>query len=407
MSTISESAERTHAVRSAVNEVARRTPLVAMSQADQPAGHILLKAESLQLTGSYKIRGALAKLHALGDEARAGVVCGSAGNHAQGVAAAARARGVPCDVIMPRSAPITKIEGAERLGANVVLTGDSVEECLIAALEKATTEGKSFIHPFDDLDVIAGQGTVGLEILEDVPDLAKVIVPVGGGGLAAGAGAAIKAQRPDVEIVGVQAHAFPAARLRFLGHSDGALDTVRIATVADGIAVTRPGTQTVPLLRQVLKSIELVSEDAVADAMVALLEHYKLVVEGAGAVGVAALHAGIVTPADTGTTIVIVTGGNVDIGVLASIARRHETGAGRRIALRTTLTDRPGALARLLTAIADEGANVVAVEHVREGIQLRLDESAVQLVLETRSGHHAEQVVAAIGGFGSDTRVVA
>ncbi len=393
-----------HRARGAVADVAWRTPVLpALTLGEH--GPVLLKAESLQRTGSFKLRGALAKLDALGDRCRRGVVCASAGNHAQAVAAAARARGVPCEVVMPAGAPIVKAEGAEALGARVILAGESVEACLAQARERAQERGEVFVHPFDDPDVIAGQGTIGLELLEDVPDLARVIVPVGGGGLASGVGLAIKAARPQVQVIGVQVETFPAARESLRAGHPVELEPPE-ATIADGIAVKRPGDLTLSILSEVLDGIELVAEDEVAEAMVALMERAKLVVEGAGAVGVAALRSGRLAPAPGGATVVIVSGGNVDAGMLATVTRRQETQAGRRVALITKVPDRPGALARLLGCIAAEGANLVEVEHVREGIDLHVRQTAVQLVLETRGRAHAEAVLAAIRGAGYEAQVL-
>jgi threonine dehydratase len=392
--------------RSAIADLVRRTPVLAsQTVSERTGGSVALKAESLQRTGSFKIRGALAKLDALGDACAGGVVCGSAGNHAQAVAAAARARGVACEVLMPADAPIAKVEGAEALGATVILGGGSVDECLAEARERAERQGMAFVHAFDDPDVIAGQGTLGLELLEDVDDLAKVIVPVGGGGLAAGVALAIKDARPQVEIVGVQVETFPAVPASLKAGHPVEVEPP-ITTIADGIAVKRPGEITLPLLERLLDDVALVPEDEVAEAMVLLLEKAKLVVEGAGAVGVAALLGGQVRPAPSGTTVVILSGGNVDAGLLASVARRHETEVGRRTALITRVPDRPGHLVRLLDIIARAGANLVEVEHVREGIDLHVRETAVQLVLETRGPDHAAAVLAAIADAGYEARVL-
>jgi threonine dehydratase len=399
-------ADRVRAARAAIADVARRTPVLAsQTLSERAGGQVLLKAESLQRTGSFKIRGALTKLAALGDGCRNGVVCASAGNHAQAVAAAARARGVPCEVVMPVTAPVTKVESTEALGARVILEGEGVDDCVVMARQRAEERGEAFVHPFEDPDVIAGQGTLGLELLEDVPDLARVIVPVGGGGLASGIGVAIKAARPEVEILGVQVATYPAAR-----ESVAAGHLVDLhppdVTIADGIAVKRPGELTLSLMRDVLDGIELVAEDDVAEAMVLLMEKAKLVVEGAGAVGAAALLGGQIAPARSGATVVVLSGGNVDAGLLATVARRHETEMGRRTALLTRVPDRPGALARLLERIAREGANLVEVEHVREGIDLHVRETAVQLVLETRGPAHADRVLTAIADDGYETRVL-
>lgn len=395
-----------HRARRAGADVVRRTPvLTSQTLSDQAGGSVVLKAESLQRTGSFKIRGALSKLDAVGDACAAGVICGSAGNHAQALAAAARARGVPCEVVMPVDAPIAKAEGAAALGAKVTLEGDSVTECVAVARERAQRTGLTFVHPFDDDHVIAGQGTLGLELLEEVEDLARVLIPVGGGGLAAGVATAIKDARPDVEIFGIQVETFPAlAASLAAGHPVDV--SPPLTTIADGIAVKRPGEITLPLLERYLDGVAMVSEDEVADAIVLLLEKAKLVVEGAGAVGVAALLGGHVAPASSGSTVVVLSGGNVDAGLLATVARRHETEAGRRIALITRLPDRPGHLARLLVLVADAGANLVEVEHVREGMDLHVRETAIQLVLETRGRDHAQDVLRAIAEAGYDARVL-
>ena len=391
--------------RPAVERVARRTPVLpSQTLSERAGGTVLLKAESLQRTGSFKIRGTAAKLAALGDDAAGGVVCGSAGNHAQALAAAARAAGVPCDVIMPVGAPIAKAEGAEALGATVLLEGADVEESLVLARERAAARGMTFVHPFDDPEVIAGQGTLGLELLEDVPDLARVIVPVGGGGLVGGIAVAVKAVRPQVEVVGVQVEGFAAVAASLeAGH---AVDVDPALSIADGIAVKRPGELTLELIGRHVDGMASVAEDDVAEAMVLLLEKAKLVVEGAGAVGVAALLDELVEPAPTGSTVVVLSGGNVDAGLLASVARRHETEVGRRLALLTRMPDRPGNLARLLDLVARAGANLVEVQHVREGIDLHVRETAVQVVLETRGPGHADAVLAAIAAAGYEARVL-
>jgi threonine dehydratase len=306
--------------RHAIADVAKLTPVLpSLTLTQRAGGEVALKAENLQRTGSFKIRGALNKLAALGDACAQGVTAGSAGNHAWALAQAARARGVPCEVFMPVEAPLSKAEGCKDLGAVVHRGGSSVEECVAAAKERAREAGMAFVHPFDDPDVVAGQGTLGLELLDDV-----VVVP----------------------------------------------------------------------------------EDEVAEAMVVLMEKAKLVVEGAGAVGVAALLGGQTAPARQGTTVVVLSGGNVDAGLLALIARRHESQAGRRLLLFTRVPDRPGSLARLLSLVGEAGANLVDVEHMREGLDLHVRETAVQLVLETRGRDHAEDVLARLAESGYDARVV-
>ena len=368
--------------RAAVGDLVRHTPVLpSATLTERCGGEVFLKAENLQRTGSFKIRGALNKLAALGEEGCAnGVVAASAGNHAQALAFAARARGVPCEVFMPRAAPIAKAEGAEALGATVIAGGDTVDECLQAATARAAESGMAFVHPFDDPDIVAGQGTLGLELLADVPDLAKVVVPVGGGGLAAGIAIAVKAARPDVEVVGVQ------------------VDAPR--SIADGIAIKHVGELTGALLDKWVDDLVFVAEDDIAEAIVLLLEKAKLVVEGAGAVGAAALLGGLTNPAPEGTTVVVLSGGNVDAGLLAEVARRHETLAGRRLVIFTRVSDRPGSLAQLLACVGETGASLLDVQHMREGVDLHVRETAVQLVLETRGREHAESVLDAIAAAG-------
>ena len=394
------------AVRPAVEELARRTPMLSSRTLSERAGGVVsLKAENLQRTGSFKVRGVAAKLASLGEEGcRAGVVAASAGNHGQALAAAARQRGVHCEVFVPTDAPLAKVEAARGMGAEIHVGGDSVDECIKSALARADEGGLAFVHPFDDPIVVSGQGSLGLELLEDVPDLAKIVVPVGGGGLCAGVAIAVKSARPEVEVVGVQVAACaPYPESLRLGEPMPASSAL---TIADGIAVKRPGELTFGLLQRWADDVVIVGEDETAEAMVVLMERAKLVVEGAGAVGVAALLGGQVSAARSGTTVAILSGGNVDAGLLASIARRHETEAGRRLVLFTRLPDRPGNLARLLDCVAGEGANIVDVSHVREGVDLHVRETAVELVIETRGQTHADTVVAALNGAGYATNVV-
>jgi threonine dehydratase len=394
-------AEDVARARAAVGDVARHTPVLPSATLSERAGgaNVLLKAESLQRTGSFKIRGALNKLAAVGEGCSRGVVCGSAGNHAQALAFAARARGVPCEVFMPAEASIGKAEAAQALGATVRLAGAAVDDCVLAARERAAETGMVFVHPFDDPDVVAGQGTLGLELLDDVPDLAKVVVPIGGGGLGSGVAIAVKSARPDVEVIGVQAETvapFPAS-LR----AGEPIEAPQALTIADGIAVKRPGKLTLGLIAEWVDDVVVVAEDDVAEAMVMLMEKAKLVVEGAGAVGVAALLAGVTGAASQGSTVVVLSGGNVDAGLLAVVARRHETLVGRRIVVLTRVPDRPGALAGLLDCVAEAGANIMEVSHLREGVDLHVRETAVQLVMETRGKEHAAEVLDAIarGGY--------
>jgi threonine dehydratase len=379
--------------------VIRETPVLSSrTLSERAGGEVALKAENLQRTGSFKLRGVLAKLASLGEGCSQGVVTGSAGNHAQAVAYAARTRGVRCEVFMPVTAPIAKMEAAASLGAHIIETGITVDDCVAAAKERAAEAGLAFVHPFDDPAVIAGQGTLGLELLEQVPELARVVVPVGGGGLVSGVAVAVRSVKPSVEVIGVQVDEcapYPASL-----EAGTVMAVPSAVTIADGIAVKRPGELPLRLISEWVDRVITVPDDDVADAMVFLLERTKLVVEGAGAVGVAALLSGRVPLTGSGTTVVVLSGGNVDAGMLAQVARRHESQAGRRLVLLARLSDRPGSLAQLLTLVGEHGASVLDVEHIREGVDLHVRETAVQLVLETRGVAHATAVANAVRDAG-------
>ncbi|HLH66695.1 MAG TPA: threonine ammonia-lyase [Solirubrobacteraceae bacterium] len=387
--------------RRTVREVARHTPILSStSLSERCGGRVVLKAENLQRTGSFKIRGAINKLSTL--QGATLVVAGSAGNHGQSLAYAARARGLDCEVFMPIEAPVAKVAAVEAFGGVVHLQGESVDECVAAARARSAQAGAVFVHPFDDVDVILGQATLGLELLEDVEQLAQVVIPVGGGGLIAGVAGVVKQASPATRVVGVQVDAcapYPQA-LR-----EGAPATFQARpTIADGIAIKRPGEITLALVRRLVDEIVVVSEEEIADAMVWLLERSKLVVEGGGAAGVAALLAGRVAPAAHGSTVVVLSGGNVDPGLLAAVAHRHETLMGRRLRLFTRISDRPGGLAALLTQIARAGGNVVQADHVREAVQLHVRETGIEIALETRGREHGERIVAALQAAGYEVR---
>ncbi len=402
---MSVTARDVRAARAAVETVARRTPILSTRTfSERAGGTVVLKAENLQRTGSFKVRGVAAKLAALGEEGCAnGVVAASAGNHAQALAAGAAARGIRCEVFVPSDAPMSKVEAARGAGAIVHVGGNSVDACLISALARAEEGGLAFVHPFDDVAIVAGQGSLGLELLEDVPDLARVVVPIGGGGLCAGVALVIKEARPDVKIVGVQAAAcapYPESM-----QAGTPMEAKTALTIADGIAVKRPGGIPLEILRTHLDDLVLVDEEATAAAMALLLERCKLVVEGAGAVSVAAIL-GEKLDAIDGTTVAVLSGGNVDATMLAAIARRHETESGRRLVALTRIPDRPGGLATLLAAVAGTGANIVDVSHVREGLHLHVRETAVEMVLETRGHEHAQRVLARLQEEGYQAQVL-
>jgi threonine dehydratase len=369
--------------------VVTHTPITgSVALSERCGGHVVLKAENLQRTGSFKIRGAMSKLAALGDAAANGVTAGSAGNHAQALAFAARHAGVPCEIYVPTGAPVSKIAACRAYGATLIEGGDSLDDAVVAARQRAAEANMVFCHPYDDVDVIAGQATLGRELLHDVRDLRRLIVPLGGGGLACGIAIAVKTANPLIEVIGVQAAACAP-------YADQTVPDGPVVTLADGIAVKRPGAITRPLVERWLDDIVTVEENAVADAMVLLMERAKLFVEGAGAVGVAALLSDRVRPAADGTTCVVLSGGNLDLGVVPGLIRRHETQAGRRLILFARISDRPGGLARLLTIFADHGANLIEVSHVREGVDLHVRQTGVNVVLEVRGRGHAESVMRA------------
>jgi threonine dehydratase len=382
-----------------IADLVQRTPLLPSRYWGEVAGgRVWLKAECLQRTGSFKLRGAANMVRMLSPDQRArGVIAASAGNHAQGVAVAARAEGIRAVVVMPVGASFAKVEAARGYGAEVVLEGASYAEAAQAMHRLATAQGLTVIPAFDDERVIAGQGTVGLEIVEQCPDVDLILVPVGGGGLAAGVALAVKALRPTAQVVGVQAAAAPAARESFI-HRHPRTVRPRV-TIADGIAVSRPGDVTLPLLLRYLDDIVTVDEESITGAMVALLERSKLVVEGAGAVGAAALLAGAVN-AGGRTTVVILSGGNIDMNLLGRVVEHGLAHAGRYLVIRVALHDRPGQLARVLRVLADAGANVLDIYHRRTGSHLTFGQVQVELLLETRNATHAEAVCAALEAHG-------
>ena len=397
--------EEIERARSAIDGVATRTPVFSSRVLSERTGmSVAMKAENLQRTGSFKVRGVASKLASLGDAAKAGIVAASAGNHAQAAAFGARQAGVPCHVLMPRDAPVAKVNATESYGATVELGGDSVDDCLAMASERAAATGEILVHPFDDLAVIAGQGTVGLELVEQISDLSLVVVPLGGGGLVSGIAVALRACRPATRIVAVQAAVcapFAAALGVARPIAEGAPNSL-----ADGIAVKRPGAITLPIVEALVDDVVTVEEDDIAEAMVLLLERAKLVVEGAGAVGVAALLSGVVEASAQGTTAIVLSGGNVDTNLLATAIRRHETNVGRRLVVFARVSDRPGHLARLLTVIGEAGGNLIEVEHLREGYKLPVRETGVQVVVETRGREHAQRVLDAVHTAGYDVQVV-
>ncbi|MCV2489540.1 threonine ammonia-lyase [Geodermatophilus sp. YIM 151500] len=374
--------------------VVRQTPLEhSRGLADRVGGPVWLKCENLQRTGSFKIRGAYTRIARLTDEERAGgVVAASAGNHAQGVALAARLLGTRATVFMPETAPLPKVAATRGYGAEIHMCGQSLVEPLRAAAEHAERTGSVFIHPFDHPDVIAGQGTVGLEILDQCPDTATVVVCTGGGGLVSGIAAAVRHRRPDVRVVAVQA----AAAAAFPGSlaAGRPVPLTGMSTMADGIAVAAPGDLTLAHVRAQVDEVRTVSEEDLSRALLFCLERAKLVVEPAGVAAVAAVLA---DPAAFAPPVVaVVSGGNIDPVLLLKVVQHGMAAAGRYLSLRLRVPDRPGSLAAVLTELAAVGANVLEVEHERTGTRLDVGEVEVFVVVETRGPEHAEDVVAAL-----------
>ena len=385
--------------RAALREIARHTSL-DLSRTFSKLAHneIYLKMENLQKTGSFKIRGAYNKIHRLSPaEKRRGVIAASAGNHAQGVAYAAARAGLRATIVMPETAPLTKVMATRGYGADVVLAGQAYDEAFQRAQELQEEQGATFIHAFDDAAVIAGQGTVGLEILEDLPDVSTIVVPIGGGGLVAGIATAVKALAPHVRIIGVQASGAAAMYLSKQAHH---LVTIKeAATVADGIAVKVPGSLTYDIIQHHVDEIVTVSDEEIAGAILMLLERSKVVSEGAGAVGLAAVLNGKIPGRDRKTAVVI-SGGNIDVNVISRIIERGLRKAGRRIRLSLSVPDRPGTLGKVLNTIAGLRVNVISIYHDRIGANVALGQAEVILSLETRNEEHSSELLKALNEEG-------
>jgi threonine dehydratase len=374
------------AARSRLDGVARVTPVYRSETLSRLAGReVQLKAENLQRTGSFKVRGAYNRISSLSAEERAaGVVAASAGNHGQAVAWAALAVGSQARIYMPEDAPMAKVDATRHYGAEVVLGGSAIEDCLDDASRYVEEHGATFVHPFEDPVVIAGQGTIGLELVDQVPEIETVLIPIGGGGLASGISLALRAVKPGVRIVGVQAA--------------GTLPEGSGFTIADGIAVKSPGELTMSILDRVLDDMISVTDEEISEAIVLLLERTKLVVEGAGAVGVAAVLSGKV--GGTGCVVPVLSGGNIDATLLISVMRHGLAIAGRYLVVRSRVPDRPGELAKLLLLLADERVNVVEVEHQRETAGLPVGYTGVELTLVTRDSAHCDEILATMQRLG-------
>ena len=362
--------------------VARVTPVFRSETFTRLAGReVSLKAENLQRTGSFKIRGAFNKISTLGDAERtAGVVAASAGNHGQAVAWAAREAGIEATIFVPADAPMAKVDATRSYGADVRMGGTTFEEAVAAARRHVEETGATFVHAFEDALVGDCQGTIGLELAEQVSDPGTVLVPVGGGGLAAGIALGLRATHPGVRLIGVRA--------------------AREQTIADGIAIKHPGELATSILKDALDDMLEVTDDEISQAIVLLLERTKLVVEGAGAVGVAALLAGRVE--GSGPVLALLSGGNIDATLLMSVARHGLSAAGRYLVVRTKVPDRPGELFKLLSLVTEARMNVIGVEHRREGMDIGVTETGIELTLGTRDEEHCEVLLQTMRSWGYD-----
>jgi threonine dehydratase len=379
------------AARETLAGIARETPVYRSETLSRLSGcPVVLKAENLQRTGAFKIRGAVNRIAALTDAERgAGVVTASAGNHGQAVAWAAEQAGVRSTIFVPQGAPMAKVDAALGYGARVEMAGETFDDAVEAARRFEEESGATFVHAFDDPLVVAGQGTLGLELAEQLPDEpGTVVIPVGGGGLAGGIAIALRELRPGLRLVGVQA----AACAPYAGHAPTG------PTIADGIAVKHPGKLTEPILRALLDDIVVVDDEEISRAIVLLAERAKLVVEGAGAAPVAALLAGRVET--SGFAAAVLAGGNIDATTLISVVRYGLTSSGRYLVVSIVIPDRPGQLSAILGVVAEQRANVIVVNHHREGKTIGVTETEAELTLETRNEDHAVEVVAALEAAG-------
>ncbi len=373
--------------------VVHRTDLVPSKPLSNGEYQVYLKSESLQDTGSFKVRGAYIKIASLSPEERAaGVIASSAGNHAQGVALAARTFGVPATIVMPEGAPIAKIKATRELGAKVVLHGTVYDDAFAYACKLQEESGAVFIHPFNDPMVIAGQGTIGLEIVDDMPDVDAIVVPIGGGGLAAGIAVAVKSLHPSIRIIGVEA---AGAACMKASREAGHIVTLESAkSIADGIAVKTPGDETFEICNHYLDDIVTVDDDEIAQTVLYLMERCKIVTEGAGAAAVAAIMGHKF--ACKGKVAAVLSGGNIDVTMLSRIIEKGMLKAGRMIKLRVIMEDKPGQLTLTSRIIAECGGNVVQVHHDRSCVELGINHALLEVSVETQDLEHAERIIAEI-----------
>ena len=379
--------------RERLKGVAQRTGMVQFKALCDEHTQVYLKTEDLQSTGSFKVRGAYIKIASLTPEERGcGVIASSAGNHAQGVALAAKAFGVPATIVMPAGAPLSKVMATRELGATVVLHGSVYDDAYAEACRLQKETGATFIHPFDDPMVIAGQGTIGLEIMDDLPDVNTIVVPIGGGGLASGVAAAVKMLHPNVRVVGVQAAGAAGMKASLEAGHVVELDSAK--TIADGIAVKHPGELTFALCRQYLDEIVTVDDDEIAQAILFLMERGKMVAEGAGAAPVAAIINRKLYI--SGKVAAVISGGNIDVTMLSRIIEKGLLRAGRVSKLRILMQDRPGQLEQVSRIIGSNGANVMAVHHDRTDVDLDIRDAILEITMETQDRAHAGRIIQAL-----------
>jgi threonine dehydratase len=372
-----------------LKSVVRKTTIIPASNIKTDA-ELYLKTENLQLTGSFKLRGAYYKISQLSEEEKQkGVIACSAGNHAQGVALGATHNGIKSLICLPAGAPLSKVEATKGYGAEVCLVPGVYDDAYAKAIELQKEHGYTFVHPFDDPKVIAGQGTIGLEILEQMPEVEAVVVPIGGGGLISGVAFAIKTLRPDVKVYGVQSAGAPSM---YNSLNEGKICHLNsVSTIADGIAVKEPGVNTFEICRQYVDEVVTVSDDEVAAAILALLEKQKLVAEGAGAVAVAAAMFGKL-PIKNKKTVCLVSGGNIDVNTLSRVITRGLSKSGRNCTFIIDLYDKPGQLSGVCNVIAREGGNVISVSHERIGVSAEINGCTIRIELETRDNEHIESL---------------
>ena len=377
--------------RSTLAGIITRTPLLNDRKLSKGPHEVYVKAECLQRAGSFKIRGAYNKMTRLTDEEKSrGVVAGSAGNHAQGVALAATLNGIRSTIVMPEFAPLTKIIATRDFGGEVVLKGATFDEAVAHSRELQREHGYTYVHAFDDEAVIAGQGTIGLEIHEDLPDVDTVVVPIGGGGIISGIATALKALKPNVRIIGVQAANVPSVNTSLASGEPTTVDSQ--PTIADGIAVKRPGELTLPIIRELVDEVVEVTEDEIARGVFHCAQNNRLVVEGAGAAGIAAIIAGKVKLADGEKAVTVLCGGNIDGNLLARVIEQVMVREGRYVIFTLLVVDRPGNLAEMLNQVAHAGANVVEVFHQRAIWLAPLGRVGIEVILEVRDNAHATDV---------------